>query len=230
MNRRILRLPVASDIGTETYVYPASLFRRDSVTPPTGRIPREIVEFFNAPGGHSLIVKGPAGTGKTTFALQLTEALGEVTASHYLSSRVSDESLYRQFTWLKDRIKPSILQTGSKSPHNTKVARHALDQLEGKLEEGKEGEDEEPEAIGSGEGKGNFLEVTLGFDLPELEAAYDFVDDRAPKRSLVLIDSIDALAEHYGIPAARLITVLQKDLVGWSSQHVLDVLEGSGGA
>src|SRR2546422_1248520 len=130
--RRILQQPFANDIGTETYVYPASLFRRGSVSPPTGRIPREIVEFFNAPGGHSLIAKGPAGTGKTTFALQLTEALGEVTASHYLSSRVSDESLYRQFTWLKDRIKPAILQTGSKSPHDTKVARHALDQLEGK--------------------------------------------------------------------------------------------------
>src|SRR3989441_7255065 len=128
----------------ETYASPSLLFRRGSVPPPTGRIPRELVEFFTAPGGHPLIVKAPAGTGKTTFALQLTEALGEVTASHYLSSRVSDESLYRQFTWLKDRIKPSILQTGSKSPHNTKVARHALDQLEGKLEEGKEGEDEEP--------------------------------------------------------------------------------------
>src|SRR2546427_10247289 len=104
----------------ETYVYPASLFRRGSVPPPTGRIPREIVEFFNAPGGHSLIVKGPADTGKTTFALQLTEAVGEVTASHYLSSRVSDESLYRLFTCLKDRAKPSGLRTGSKAPHNTK--------------------------------------------------------------------------------------------------------------
>src|SRR2546428_4543106 len=217
-----------ADNARETYVYPASLFRRGSVPPPAGRIPREIVEFFNAPGGHSLIVKGPAGTGKTTFALQLTETLGEVTTSHYLSSRVSDESLYRQFTWLKDRIKPKVLQTGSKAPHDTKVARHALDQLEGKLEEGKEGEDEDPEAIGAGEVKGNFLEVTLGFDLPELEDAYTFVDDRNPERSLVLIDSIDALAEHYGIPAGRLITVLQKDLVEGSKQNVLYVLESSG--
>src|SRR3989442_64254 len=109
--RRILQQQFANDIGTETYVYPASLFRRGSVSPPTGRIPREIVEFFNAPGGHSLIAKGPAGTGKTTFALQLTEALGEVTASHYLSSRVSDESLYRQFTWRKDGIPAARLIT-----------------------------------------------------------------------------------------------------------------------
>src|SRR5437764_4925492 len=196
--------------------------------PPAGRIPREVVEFFNAAGGHSLIVKGPAGTGKTTFALQLTEELGEVSASHYLSARVSDESLFRQFIWLKERLKPAGLQTGLKGRLGSKVARNALDQLEGKLMEGKEGDDEEPEAIGSGEVKGNFLEVTLGFDLPELEAAYEFVDGRLPERSLVLIDSIDALGEHYGIPAARLITVLQKDMVEGSKQNVLYVLESSG--
>src|SRR6267378_3665574 len=148
---------LTNDNATETYVYPGSLFRRGSVSPPTGRIPREIVEFFNAPGGHSLIAKGPAGTGKTTFALQLTEELGEVTASHYLSSRVSDESLFRQFTWLKERLKPAGLQTGPRPRSASKVARHALDQLEGKLPEGKEGADEDPETIGSGEVKGNFL-------------------------------------------------------------------------
>src|SRR6266545_450057 len=196
--------------------------------PPAGRIPREIVAFFASAGGHSLIVKGPAGTGKTTFALQLTEEIGDVAASHYLSSRVSDESLYNQFTWLKDRVKPAGLQTGLKGPRQTKVARDALNQLEGKLEEGKEGDEGEPEPIGSGEVKGNILEVVLGVDLPELEDAYDFVDDRLPKRSLVLIDSIDALAEHYGIPAARLITVLQRDIVEGSKQNVLYVLESSG--
>ncbi|HEX9339576.1 MAG TPA: gas vesicle protein GvpD P-loop domain-containing protein [Thermoplasmata archaeon] len=196
--------------------------------PAAGRIPREVVAFFESPGGHSLIVKGPAGTGKTTFALQLTEETGDVASSHYLSSRVSDESLYNQFTWLHDRIRPAGLQTGAKAPRQTKVARDALNQLEGKLEEGKEGEEGDLESVGSGEVKGNFLEVTLGFDLPELEAAYDFVDARLPKRSLVLIDSIDALAEHYGIPAARLITVLQRDLVEGSKQNVLYVLESSG--
>lgn len=196
--------------------------------PPVGRIPREIIEFFNMPGGHSLIVKGPAGTGKTTFALQLTEELGEVTASHYLSSRVSDESLFRQFVWLKERLKPTGLQTGLKGRSDSKVARNALDQLEGKIMEGKEGEDEEPETMGSGEVKGNFLELTLGFDLPELEAAYEFVDKRLPEQSLLLIDSIDALGEHYGVPASRLITILQRDLVEGSKQNVLYVLESSG--
>src|SRR5256885_10077183 len=98
--------------------------------PPAGRIPREIVEFFNAPGGHSLIAKGPAGTGKTTFALQLTEELGEVTASHYLSSRVSDESLFRQFVWLKERLKPAGLPSGGQVRAPCQGTRTAPAQLE----------------------------------------------------------------------------------------------------
>ena len=36
-------------------------------------MPNEIIRFFGQEGGRSLIVKGEAGTGKTTFALQLLE-------------------------------------------------------------------------------------------------------------------------------------------------------------
>ncbi len=201
-----------------------------SLLPDQGRIPREIIEFFNSPGGHSLIVKGQAGSGKTTFALQLTEELGEVATSYYLSSRVSDESLFHQFTWLKERLKPAVLQTGPKPAHpTTKVARVALDQLLGKVEAGEEGgEEESSKSVAAGDVKEGFYEVPIGFDLPELEAAYDFVDNRIPQRSLVLIDSIDALAEHYGIAASKLINVLQRDLVEGSKQNLLYVLEGAG--
>jgi len=198
--------------------------------PPAGRIPREIVEFLNAHGGHSLIVKGSAGTGKTTFALQLTEELGDVSASHYLSSRVSDESLYNQFGWLRERLNPVIVQTGPKAPRTEgKVARDSLDQLTGKMQAGEEsGEEDSQPGSGGASVKGDVFEIPIGEDLPEVEDAYKFVDERMPKRSLVLIDSIDALAEHYGIAAARLINVFQKDLVEGSKQNVLYVLEGSG--
>ncbi len=196
-----------------------------------GHIPTEIIEFFNAPGGHSLIVKGPAGTGKTTFALQLTEELGEVGASHYLSSRVSDESLYNQFPWLRERLKPATLQMGPRPPGaTTKVERTALDQIEGRIEAGEETGEEEAgaRALGSGEVKDGFIEVPIGVDLPEIEAAYEFVDRRLPARSLLLIDSIDALAEHYGVAASKLMNVVQRDLVEGSRQNVLFVLEGGG--
>jgi len=195
----------------------------------TGRIPKEVISFFHAPGGHSLIVKGPAGTGKTTFALQLTEELNEVAASHYLSSRVSDESLYNQFPWLRDRLRPASLETGlPKKAEAGKVMRTALQQLEGRIEAGEEGESEEPDSVAAGKVKNGIIDVPIGIDLPEIERAYDFVEAQLPKRTLVLIDSIDALAEHYGIPASRLINVLQRDLVEGSTQNVLYVLESSG--
>ncbi len=195
-----------------------------------GRIPREIIEFFNQPGGHSLIVKGPAGTGKTTFALQVTEELWEVADSHYLSSRVSDESLYNQFPWLRERLKPAVLQTAPKPAKSmAKVLRTALDQLEGKIQAGEEGAEEEggKSPVGA-DVKDGYIEMAIGFDLPEIEAAYDFIDGHMPKRSLVLIDSIDALAEHYGLAASKLINVLQRDLVEGSKQNIVYVLEGSG--
>jgi len=209
----------------------APALRRPKVThlSSQGRIPDEIIEFLNASGGHSLIVKGQAGTGKTTFALQLTEELGEVTASHYLSSRVSDESLYNQFKWLRERLKPAVIQTGPKAPRaESKVARDALDQLTGKMQAGEESGEEARPGSGGASVKGDIFEIPIGEDLPEVEDAYKFVDDRMPKRSLILIDSIDALAEHYGIAASRLINVFQKDLVEGSKQNVLYVLEGSG--
>jgi len=206
-------------------------FRGPRVPSPSkqGRIPREIIEFFHAQGGHSLIVKGPAGTGKTTFALQLTEELGQVAAAHYLSTRVSDASLFNQFPWLKERLKGPVVQ-GSKEAdaHAGRVSRKSLDVLTGKLERGELADDDPGvEKQGAAVQQG-FLEVDLGTDLPEVEKAYEFVEGSLPGRALVLIDSIDALAERYGIAATRLINTVQQDLVENSSVNVLYVLEGSG--
>src|SRR5579863_3460818 len=66
-----------------------------------GGVPPEVVSFLSGKGGRSLIVKGGAGTGKTTFGLELLDRVGEPERSFYLSTRVGDEALYRQFPWLK---------------------------------------------------------------------------------------------------------------------------------
>jgi KaiC/GvpD/RAD55 family RecA-like ATPase len=68
------------------------------------KIPMEVYQFFTNPGGHSLIVRGNAGTGKTTFALQTIEELSAIEKSFYHSTRVSDMSLLTQFGWLKDKM------------------------------------------------------------------------------------------------------------------------------
>ena len=78
-----------------------------------GRIPQVLLDFMRAPGGHSLMVKGDAGTGKTTLALQMIEELSGEQPDYYLSTRVSDEALYRQFPWVRERAKrDNILKAG----------------------------------------------------------------------------------------------------------------------
>src|SRR3989304_6093266 len=54
---------------------------------PLGKLPPEVLQFFHNPGGHSLLIRGPAGTGKTTPALQLLETLYGFERNFYLSSR-----------------------------------------------------------------------------------------------------------------------------------------------
>ena len=40
-------------------------------------IPKDFTNFYSQEGGHSLIIRGGPGSGKTTFALQLLEELVE---------------------------------------------------------------------------------------------------------------------------------------------------------
>jgi KaiC/GvpD/RAD55 family RecA-like ATPase len=77
-------------------------------------LPEEIHRFFRNPGGHSLIVKGRAGTGKTTLVLQMLEEIFPTLDNFYLSSRVSDTALYKQFPWLLDKERNERLLHASK--------------------------------------------------------------------------------------------------------------------
>ena len=70
---------------------------------PAGCIPDCVREFLTARGGRSLIVKGASGTGKTTLSLQCIEDVGQLNTSFYITTRVSAEALYSQFSWLRDK-------------------------------------------------------------------------------------------------------------------------------
>lgn len=223
----------------------------------TKGIPEDVLLFFGTRGGHSLIVKGSAGTGKTTLALQLIEELDDIPGSYYLSIRVSDESLYSQFPWLRDKVRRSDLmkvgrgflrsfeqadeeekerirkartllrEVSEDEVRVTRVDRTELNKLEGRLEMGQEG-DEIYERVGEGEVVEDSVIFDLGSDLPEMDLAYDSVERNLPRKSLLIIDSIDALSERYGIHPAKLINTIQKDLVESSNTNVVYVLEGKG--
>jgi KaiC/GvpD/RAD55 family RecA-like ATPase len=60
------------------------------------------------------MIKGPPGSGKTTLALQILEKFQEKNKIIYLSTRVGDLSLHRQFRWLKNMEKNLKLLITSK--------------------------------------------------------------------------------------------------------------------
>lgn len=202
-----------------------------------GALPQEIIEFLLSPGGHSLLIKGDAGTGKTTMALQMCEALSDQQPEYYLSSRVSDVSLYRQFPWLEERVRNNQItregmaftrrpsgrnqrRNGLRLPE-PQVDRKELNRLEGQIEAGEMGEEDSGAVL---QPDGSFV-VEIGTLLPELEAAYDIVETNLPKKTLVIMDSVEALAETYGIPSYRIVNALQKDLVEKAGANIVLVME-----
>lgn len=73
-------------------------------------LPQELADFLSA-GGRSLMVKGGAGTGKTTLSLALISALGATKNFLYLSTRESPSLFVRDHPWLG-----RIQETGRKTP------------------------------------------------------------------------------------------------------------------
>ncbi|MEW5937600.1 MAG: gas vesicle protein GvpD P-loop domain-containing protein, partial [Candidatus Thermoplasmatota archaeon] len=196
-------------------------------------IPQEVRDFFAKPGGRSLLVKGSPGTGKTTFALQLLEMLAEPEKSFYLSTRVSDESLYRQFPWLKEKeMRNRIIDAG-------RVLLETLAQPE----EGTQEYDEEAahrlstakdflRAIGEDalapptKVDRTHLGVLIErIRMPEVERIYDRIEAVLPQRAMLVVDSIEGITGKYGLDREELVFCLQKDLVEHSNTNVLFVTE-----
>lgn len=237
-----------------------------AVATPLGRLPPELLQFFRNPGGHSLLIKGPAGTGKTTLALQLLETIYGFERNFYLSSRVSDRTLLNQFPWLiqKERTerllaaskhfldtihgpeKPAPAakeQVGAADPSDLRSAKVLLRELAtlrgvyapdvvDRTELTRVGGLFEPQESSdlAGDETRDFsayqsLMVDFNSDMPEIERLYEKVENALPDQVCVAIDSVEALAEKYGIPAARIVTMLQKDLVENTNTNVVIVVE-----
>ncbi|QLH74079.1 MAG: hypothetical protein HPY73_00510 [Methanomassiliicoccales archaeon] len=230
----------------------------EQTTLSSGRTPKEMLDFLRSPGGHSLIIKGEAGTGKTTFALQLIEEMFSEQIDYYLSTRVSDEALFRQFPWLREKARANeIIKAGKKflrraaprereknignrdsfnnvtfdllnamrdQDRSPSVVRTELHRLEGQIENGEIGPDGEEIEPFSEDGS---MVLEMGVVMPEIELAYDVVENNLPTRSLIVLDSIEALSELYGVSSQKIMTTLQKDLVEHSDCNIVYVVEFS---
>jgi len=70
-------------------------------------IPSEIKEFFSIEEGQTLLIKGLPGTGKTTLALEIINALCEKKNGMYISTRIDPQRLYDTKPWISEVIPPN---------------------------------------------------------------------------------------------------------------------------
>jgi len=70
-------------------------------------IPTELIDFLNRET-YSLLIKGSAGTGKTTLALTILRALNINKNCLYISTRVSPDQLFKFYPWLNSFFGKSI--------------------------------------------------------------------------------------------------------------------------
>ena len=81
---------------------------RHSFVPRSNRIPDELERFVRR-DTYALLIKGKAGTGKTTLSLTILKTLGQASNFFYISTRVSPRQLFTYYPWLEhfvQTIKP----------------------------------------------------------------------------------------------------------------------------
>ncbi len=197
-------------------------------------IPDEIRRFFRLDGSRSLLIKGPAGTGKTTLALQIMEDLGRPESSFYLTTRVSDEALFQQFPWLKEEeMKRKIVDAGkilleSLYGRKKRISPVLPDEDLEKIESARKFL-KDINAKGAPPEKTDRTWMNRVFAkygrIPEIEYTYDRIDTILPEKAMIVIDSVEGLTHRHRTDSEDFITMLQKDLVENSNTDVIFVLE-----
>src|SRR5919202_1122040 len=80
-------------------------------------IPSELLQFLRY-DTYSLLIKGDAGTGKTTLSLSILRALNIKSNFFYISTRISTKQLFTYYPWLHELIeKPKMSPAAGETPH-----------------------------------------------------------------------------------------------------------------
>ena len=196
-------------------------------------IPDEVRTFFGQTGGRSLLIKGTAGTGKTTFALQLLEELAEQERSLYLSTRVSDQALYQQFPWLEEEeMRGRIIDASRVLLHKLYTPEEGGEHMDAesveRLSSAKDflrSVSDEPLAPPNRVDRTRLTVLLERNRMPEIERMYDRVEAKLPEKSMIAIDSIEGITNKYSLESEELVTCIQKDLVEGSNADIIFVLE-----
>src|SRR5581483_3941291 len=100
-------------------------------------MPDELLKFIQL-DTYSLLIKGFAGTGKTTLSLTILRALKGRTKFFYISTRTSPKQLFQYYPWIEESLRAQEKGEGQAddtgSPANTSFEDARLDEPESLFE------------------------------------------------------------------------------------------------
>lgn len=202
--------------------------RKINIDEGASSIPPELKDFFSA-DGRSLILRGAPGTGKTTLALELLSFFSPTHDAFFISGRIDEQAIKRHLHWIDiNMLLSKGKDDGARLTRKGMLSRKELDRLESRVEEGDESleGDYDPEP-GASKVENDTWTIDVANLLPEIDKLYEKLETAKTGKAMVAIDSIDSLAEKYGIAPRRLIHTIQKDLVERSDFNVIFILETS---
>ncbi|MCI4365121.1 MAG: hypothetical protein L3K10_03545 [Thermoplasmata archaeon] len=179
------------------------------------RLPIELRQFLQLPGPQSLLIRGPPGSGKTTLTLALLEAAAGQRL--LITNRVSTIELGREFPWLGENGSSNIQVVDAS---DLEPSLHGMSQAIAAAQ-----------VVETGSKERDVLAEFLTLPSP-IQEAWSRLPSDAP--STVVIDSWDALVEHYlgrrahgtdtRIDRGEIERILLR-VMGRSPSHLILVLE-----
>ena len=146
------------------------------------RLPEELTQFIQRDPSRSLLIRGEAGTGKTTLALTLLTAF----PGHrlFISNRVPPAELEQDYPWLRSGETGIQVIHGAKASDRLRETARTIEASEKVVDLRRDGE------------------IAEELWLPDsVTDAYSRISDG--ERGMIVIDSWDALVERYvGTPGA----------------------------
>ena len=213
--------------------------------PAASGIPSEISAFLRSARrvGRLLLLKGRQGTGMSFFAVQLAEALGVecIPDANYVSIHISMAAFYEYLSPHRQASASALEWKAAKPLRDVPgdAYRVLLNWVHGD-----DDSDSPPSATTVIPSASKPIPTLTEFgpivtsrveipaeppedepDLPEFDGMREYVRRCADLPAFLVIDTIDELAEHYGVPARRLLHALRIDLVDRGLANVVCLQE-----